>query len=420
MEHPFRSTTLKAALFLFLVLSSIAILVTTFQNTRAAQNMVDQALESTALALASTVEAELRSGDSLAANHVRRVFSDRVIAYALVADKKGLILFHTNSVLTGTQLGEPGLGHWLQTGQAYGRRITLRTGLPAFEFNYLLHLPDGRAELLRLVLHTFPADQIIFRAQKMWWTVGLVLLILWTIGILFERMFTRHLSLQKKHQQREQLALIGQMTAVLSHEIRNALGSIKGYTQWILEKMEGSDPNKTGLALVLKGTERIESLVNDLLLYSREEVYHLEPLAVDQVIQEVIASEILLRETGIETLIEPGNKIFADKDKLYRVLLNGIQNALQAMGENPSLRIQVESKGKWTEIRLEDSGTGTAEEELSRLFTPFYTTKTTGTGLGLAYSKKVVEGMGGEIDLLNRERGKGAVLIIRLPKAERT
>jgi signal transduction histidine kinase len=210
------------------------------------------------------------------------------------------------------------------------------------------------------------------------------------------------------------------MTAVLSHEIRNALGSIKGYTQWIIEKMEGSDPNKAGLALVLKGTERIESLVNDLLLYSREEAYHLALLEVDQVIQEVIASEILLRETKIETQIEPGSKVFADKDKLYRVLLNGIQNAMQAMGESPSLQIQVESKGKWTEIRLEDSGTGTAGEEPSKLFEPFYTTKTTGTGLGLTYSKKVIEGMGGEIDLFNRENAKGAVLIIRLPKAERT
>jgi len=169
---------------LFLVLASAAILYTTFQNTRSAQAMADQALESTGLALASTVEAELRSGDTLSANHVRHIFSDRVIAYALVADKKGFILFHTNPGLIGSLLNESDLGDWLQTGQTYGRRITLRSGLPAFEFNYLLHLPDGRAELLRLVLHTFPADQIVSRAQRMWWTVGLVLMMLWTVGIL--------------------------------------------------------------------------------------------------------------------------------------------------------------------------------------------------------------------------------------------
>jgi two-component system, NtrC family, sensor histidine kinase HydH len=418
--YPFRSTLLRTALFIFLGLSSFAILYTTYQNTRSAQAMADQALESTGLALASTVEAELRSGDTLSTNHVRRIFFDRVIAYALVADKNGLILFHTNSGLIGSHLREKGLGDWLQTGQAYGRRVTLRTGLPAFEFNYLLHLQDGRAELLRLALHTLPADQMISKAKRMWWTVGLVLSILWTVGILFERLTARQFRLQEALQKRNQLALIGQMTAVLAHEIRNALGSIKGYTQWVDEKMDRSDPTKSGVAFILKGTERIESLVNELLLYSREETYHLESLWIDRIIQEVIGSEIIPQGKPIETVIEPGIKVFADQEKVYRVLLNGIQNALQAMEENPILRIKAESKGRWAEIRIEDEGPGVLEEALPRIFTPFYTTKTTGTGLGLAYSRKVVEGMGGTIDLYNREGGNGAVLMIKLPKTERT
>ena len=372
------------------------------------------------MALASTVEAELRSGDNLTTQHVSRIFSDRVVAYALVSDKKGLILFHTNSGLIGTQLKETGLDQWLQTGKAYGHRITLRTGLPAFEFNYPLHLQEGRTELLRLVIHTYPADQIISRSQRMWWTVGLVLLILWAVGILFDRMFIRQLRLQKKLQTNEQLALIGQMTAVLTHEIRNALGSVKGYTQWIDEKMENSDPKKTGLSFVLKGIERIESLVRDLLIFSREENYHLEFCALDRIIEEVIDSEIFSRAITIETQIEAGIQIFADKEKVHRVLLNGIQNALQVIEDGQSLHIKAASKGKWVDIRIEDSGPGIPEEDQARLFTPFYTTKTTGTGLGLAYSKKVVEGMGGEISLFNNPEHSGAVLNIKLPKTARS
>lgn len=420
MKTPFRSAALRAALFLFLVLSSAAILYTTFQNTRSAQKLGDRALEGTALALASTIEAELRSGDHLTTHHVRRIFSDRVVAYALVSDKNGLILFHTNTSLIDSKLREAGLAHWLQTGQTYGHRITLRTGLPAFEFNYPLHLPDGRAELLRLVLHTFPADQIVLRANRMWWTVGLVLLILWTIGIFFERLFTRQLRLREELQQREQMAVIGQMTAVLAHEIRNALGGIKGYTQWVDEKMETSDPKKTGLAFVLKGVKRIEDLVEDLLLYSRQETYHLESLAIDRLIQEVITSEIVPKEEAIITDIEKGITIMADKEKVYRVLLNGLQNAFQSNEENPGIRITAESKGKWAVIRIEDNGRGISKEDLPGIFTPFFTTKTTGTGLGLAYSRKVVEGMGGLMDLYNQESGIGAVLRIKLPKAERT
>jgi two-component system, NtrC family, sensor histidine kinase HydH len=417
--HPFRSTVLRAALFLFLLLSSSAILYTTFQNTRSAQILADQAMEGTAMALASTVEAELRSGDNLATQQVSRIFSDRVVAYAIVSDKKGLILFHTNSSLIGTQLKETGLDQWLQTGKAYGHRITLRTGLPAFEFNFPLHLPEGRTELLRLVIHTYPADQIISRAQRMWWTVGLVLLILWAVGLLFDRMFVRQLRLQKKLQTNEQLALIGQMTAVLTHEIRNALGSVKGYTQWIDERMESSDPKKTGLSFVLKGIERIESLVRDLLIFSREENYHLEPLDFEAVIREV-NSGIFQGEKKMETSIEPEIKVFADKEKVHRVLLNGIQNALQVIEDGQCLHIKATSKGKWVDIRIEDSGPGIPEEDQARLFTPFYTTKTTGTGLGLAYSKKVVEGMGGEISLFNNPEHKGAVLNIKLPKTARS
>ena len=245
--QPFRSIILRAALFIFLGLSSSAILYTTTQNTRSARALSDQALEGTALALASTLEAELRSGENLGEAHVRRILSDRVVAYALVSDKKGEILFHTNPGLIGNRLTGENLEPWLQSGRAYGRRITLRTGLPAFEFNYPLHLPEGRTEMLRLVIHTYPADQIVLRAQRMWWTVGLVLLVLWSFGILFDRMFARQLRLQKKLQRNEQLAVIGQMTSVLAHEIRNALGGIKGYTQWMDERTEVSDPKKNSL-----------------------------------------------------------------------------------------------------------------------------------------------------------------------------
>jgi two-component system sensor histidine kinase HydH len=411
---------LRGALFLFLLLSSFAILYTTFQNDRSAQNMADQALESTALALASTIEAELRSGDTLENIHVQRLFSDRIVAYGLVVDNQGNILFHSNSSLIGTLMKEKGLGLWLETGKAYGRRIILKTGLPAFEFNYPIHLPKGRAELLRLVLHTYPADQIIVRAHRMWWTVGTVLIILWIVGLLFERLLARQFRLQEALQRKEQLALIGQMTALLAHEIRNALGGIKGYTQWINEKMEKTDTKKMGLALVLKGIDRIESLVNDLLLFSRDEAYRLEAFEIGPVIQEVITSESPSEETQIEALVEPGIKVLADAEKLRRVLLNGLQNALQAMEESGTLRITAVSTGKWVEIRIEDYGPGIPEEELPRLFTPFHTTKTNGTGLGLAYSKKMVEGMGGTITLFNHPDHPGAALIIKLPKVERS
>ena len=417
--RPYLPAILRGSLVLFLLLSTAAVLYTTAQNTRIAQGLADQALESTALSLSSSAEMELRLSGGRPGDQIRQLFSDRVIAYALIAKGDGTVLFHTNPALAGSTLSEKGLDQWLQSGKASGRRTFLRTGLPVFEFNYILHRPDGQAELLRLALHTTPADRIISQSERIWWTVGLVLIILWTIGILLERMFNRQLRLGKELEEKRQLAVIGQMTAVLSHEIRNALGGIKGFAQWVDEKTEASDPKKTALAFVLKGTDRIESLVNDLLLFSKEENYERKALDIAPLAEEVIALEFQDKKAAVDIKLEQGLKVWGDAGKLHRVFLNGFQNALQAAERPSPIRVTGRSRGKWVEIRIEDSGPGIPVEELPNLFTPFHTTKPDGTGLGLAYSKKVITGMGGEIELFNRGDRKGAVLAIRLPRVEK-
>jgi len=414
-----RKIVLRSALFVFLIIASAAILYTTAQSIRLARSLADQALESTALSLSSSAEMELRAGHGRAGDQIRQLFSDRVVAYALIAHEDGKILFHTNPYLVGSALTEKGLDQWLKSGKASGGRITLKTGLPAFQFNFPLHRPEGQAELLRLVLHTTPADRIITRTQRMWWTVGLVLAVLWTLGILFERMFLRQLRLREELDKKEKMALIGQMTAVLAHEIRNALGGIKGYAQWIGEKMDPADPKKAGVGFVLKGTDRIESLVNDLLLFSRDETYAVISLEPDPLIREALEQEASFWKGQVDFSLEPGTAFKGDREKMTRALSNGIQNALQSMGQDGTLRLTVRSEARWVEIRIEDSGPGIPKEELPLLFVPFHTTKTSGTGLGLAYSKKIIEGMGGTITLFNRPEGPGACLSIRLLRAER-
>ena len=251
----------------------------------------------------------------------------------------------------------------------------------------------------------------------MWWIVGAVLVLLWAVGIALDRLSARHLRLQALVERRERLALIGQMTATLSHEIRNALGSIKGYAQWVDERVETADPKKKGLAAVLQGTMRIESLVNYLLLFSREETYSVQPVDAGILIREAMAGEASGWKGEFELDPGEGPVVLADPEKLRRVLANGIRNAIQSMGDRGHLRIVARAEDRWVEIRIEDSGPGIPESEMPRLFTPFHTTKADGTGLGLAYSKKTMEGMNGEIDLANRQETAGAVLTILLPNA---
>ncbi|NWF54354.1 MAG: hypothetical protein HXY45_06125 [Syntrophaceae bacterium] len=225
--RPYFLTVLRISLALFITISSLAILYTTSRNYQSSRSLADLSLESTGLALSSSAEVALRRGGSSADAEVRDIFSDRVVAYALIADEEGRILFHTNPRRVGSILSEEEKGPLWGSRKASGRRVSLGTGLPAFEFNYPIHLADGRTEGLRLVLHTTPADRIVSDARRMGWVGTGVLLLLWTVGILFERVLTRSLRLRAELEEKRQLAWIGQMTAVLAHEIRNALGSIK-------------------------------------------------------------------------------------------------------------------------------------------------------------------------------------------------
>ena len=416
MKQTYVATVLRIGLVIFLLISSVGIVYTTARNFRSVRILSTKTLESTAVALSFSAETVLRASRDDANAEIRDILSDRVVAYSMITTEEGKILFHTNPHLVGSYLSDKKNMKWPST-TASGKRINLRTGLPAYEFDYILHLPDGTAQLLRLVLYTAPADSIVSDARKMWWTVGIVLMLLWTAGIMLERVFTRWLRLQKDMERRSQLALIGQMTAVLAHEIRNALGSIKGYVQWVYEKLEKPDPKKEGLAVVLRGVKRIESLTNDLLCFSRNEQYHIESLEPAHLISEAINAVATFWKGTMELAVKPElSRLMGDREKLYQVILNGMRNAVQAMEENGNLGISVSLDGRWVKIRIEDTGPGIPAEEIPRLFTPFHTTKTDGTGLGLAYSKKVIEGMGGKITLANRKDRTGAVLTIRLPK----
>jgi signal transduction histidine kinase len=413
---------LRFSLLFLLLILSLAIIFTTNKNVQDVNTLAIQSLENTADGLSLAAEYELRSAGEKDSSEIRKIFSDRIVAYALIARQDGTILFHTNPALKNTKLfSAQEMEKWISDGEnTSGRitssgRITLGTGMPAYEFNIILSGTGTSPEMLQLVLNTTEADNMIRQAGRMWWITGMLIGILWAAGILFDRFVTNRIKTQAVRENQKRMTLIGQMTASLAHEIRNALGSIKGYAQWLEEKATEGSPQKEALTTVVTGARRIEALVNELLLFSREEAYHDEPVTLEPLINEALAASAPGRSAGIEMNIPPGTSVRADREKLLRVIVNGIRNAMDAMVEDGSLRIYSYETSRWVSIYIEDTGEGITEKDHDRLFTPFYTTKTDGTGLGLAYAKKVVEGMGGTIKLTNRAGGVGAVLKIQLP-----
>ena len=144
--------------------------------------------------------------------------------------------------------------------------------------------------------------------------------------------------------QRKRMALIGQMTAVLTHEIRNAIGGIKGFAQWVDEKTTIDDPRKTGLGMILKGTDRVEGLVNNLLLYSKEETYTLTEFDLPGLVREVVDARRTGWKGNVTITGEQTVPVTADREKLERAILNGVRNAIEAMGDSGDLVISIVNK----------------------------------------------------------------------------
>ncbi len=408
-------------LLLSLLFISGAIILTTLENLRSVRNGADQSLQNLAIALSLSVENALRVQKVRAYDEIRRVFSDRIVAYAFIADREGRIVYHTNPSLIGSTVEDKEHMNAIFLSQKpTGRKTTLQTGISVYEFNYILHLGKGQDEVLRLVLNRSASEKVVAEAEQIWWMVAGILAVFWIIGFILAWMLIRYTNLQGELEQRKRMALIGQMTAVLTHEIRNAIGSIKGFAQWVAEKTTGDDTRKTGIEMILRGTDRVEGLVNNLLLYSKEETYTLTEFDLVDLVKEVAD----IRQTGWEgNVIITGESevmVSADREKLTRAILNGMRNAIEAMGNRGDLFVSIANKRQSVKLSIEDTGPGIPEADLTRIFTPFFTTKTDGTGLGLAYSRKVVEGMGGHIDLQNKADGSGAVLTIDLPKRRKT
>lgn len=212
----------------------------------------------------------------------------------------------------------------------------------------------------------------------------------------------------------ESLARLGQLSAVLAHEIRNPLGTIKGFVQLAAEK---ADRTVTALLEpVLDEIHRLEKLVADLLLFGRPQ--QLAVRAVDwaeysRELEAYVAEAIGERDIRFER--QAGAlTLETDPDLLKQVLLNLLRNSVEAVAGTPGAEVRLaasQSRGG-TVITVEDNGPGFAPAVKDKLFEPFTTTKASGTGLGLPVARKLTEALGGRISIQPREPGGVRVEIV--------
>jgi len=223
--------------------------------------------------------------------------------------------------------------------------------------------------------------------------------------------------IEEERRRLDRLALLGEMSAVVAHEIRNPLAGIGAGVQHLAEKMGREDARYESLEMIMRESERVNRIIEDILMISRPVRLHLAPCNVVEVIEEVLGRfEGKAESKGVKVSkyyspVVP--LVRGDGVKLGQALSNLILNGIEAMPDGGELRVMVTSEGGYVEVEVRDSGLGIREEDRGKIFEPFWSRKPGGTGLGLAIAKRIIEEHGGEIEV-ESEEGKGSVFRVRI------
>ncbi len=226
---------------------------------------------------------------------------------------------------------------------------------------------------------------------------------------------------RKELQKTHRLAAIGELTASISHEIRNPLAGIKGAIQVILKDENISDRHEEVLLEVLSQVDRLNGTVGDLLEFSRPISPEFVPTDVCDVLDRTldpIKLDPFLGDAEIIKEYDTSKPIWLDPNLIEHAFFNLVINSLQAMEGSGTFRVMVEEYDDSLEIKFMDSGCGISPENLERIFRPFFTTKHRGTGLGLSIARNIIEALGGTIEVVS-EVGRGTTFIINLDKNAR-
>src|SRR6185369_1446292 len=203
----------------------------------------------------------------------------------------------------------------------------------------------------------------------------------------------RIIAIEEQLRRAEKLSTLGEMAAVLAHEIRNPLGSIRGTAEILRDDYRPGDPKYEFIEIQIKETERLNRVVEDFLRMARpQQSGEMKRCSLREELETIVtlvAKDAKDREVKLElSSISAEAIVKGDGDKLRQAFLNIVINALQATPEGGRVTIAAEvaegEKGASCEIRFRDTGPGIDAQTLERIFEPFYTTKTYGTGLGLA------------------------------------
>ena len=269
--------------------------------------------------------------------------------------------------------------------------------------------------------------RVIYRFQiKVLLTITAVMGILLVVLILvvnhgeeiIENRARERMKLKEQLNQAEHLSRLGEMVAAVSHEIRNPLGIIMSSAEHLKGKTASNLALNSIPNIIVEEAGRLNNIITDFLNYARPRA----PQFLACQVEEILAKNIKLFTSDLkddsfkvhQTALNQIPPIMADENMLYQAFLNLLLNAKQAMPEGGKIRIALSSGNNRVKIEFEDEGTGIPKDVREKIWAPFFTTKATGTGLGLGIVKNIVESHHGYITIANRSP-KGARVTVEIP-----
>ena len=252
-------------------------------------------------------------------------------------------------------------------------------------------------------------------------------------AVLVLRDMTRTKELEENLRKADRLASLGTLSAGMAHEIKNPLGGLRGAAQLLQEEIKG-EKYREYTGIIIKETDRINSIVENLLTLSNPKPLKLKPLNIHKVLENILLLEEKILKNIKITIVRSFDpslpSVVVYEGQLTQVFLNIIKNAVDAIKRGGELTLVTKifydyivieegakSHTKMVMIEIRDTGKGFEDDVLSNLYTPFFSTKSKGTGLGLAISHKIIEEHKGRIKIQNRTDRKGASVQVFLPIA---
>lgn len=233
-------------------------------------------------------------------------------------------------------------------------------------------------------------------------------------GIENALLYKQQIATIEKSLKLEKLASLGEATAGVAHEAKNALGYVSAFSQLLEKNVDKPEFLENASRAFPAEVGRIKVILQGIEDYSKQTEQNAENINVKQLIDETI---VLVRDQAkgknvvIDSSVDASVHITADKNRMKQVLLNLFMNAIEAMPSGGILSANTERSGQELSIRVSDTGTGITRETLQKIFEPFYTTKKQGTGLGLAIVKRIIEENKGRLSV-DSELGKGTTFTL--------